>query len=125
MSGVMAVVFNGVGQLEYRRERALSTTQQRYLDSMDEKMANGVDLGGVWIAAPELGQKAQFVAMQLYRALADGREQQAAAMCSYLADRLPDLKQVNLREKGGQVAVDLVFTDPARNSVHVNFKKMN
>jgi hypothetical protein len=44
-------------------------------------------------------------------------------MCSYLAMRLPELKQVKVNSVGEEVTVDLVFDEPYTKEVRVEFVK--
>lgn len=111
MSTLMAVLWNGLAQLEYDRSRPLPPAQALYLDKMDEKMARGLDVDGQLLTSPDLGQRAQFVAGILAHAIKTNDEANVAAMCSYLAVRLPDLKQVKIIEQGDELQIDLVFDE--------------
>jgi len=66
-------------------------------------------------------QRARFVAMNLVQAVRNGQESVAAAMCAYLAVRLPELRQVSATEDGETVLIDLVFNEAPGNAVVVNF----
>jgi hypothetical protein len=111
MSDQMAVLLNGIAQLEYDRRKPLPDYQGAYLERMDRKMDDqGIDIDGVRVERPDLGQKAQFVAANLVNAIVGDDEAQAAAMCTWLATRLPDLKQVKIREEGDAgFAIELDF----------------
>ncbi|WP_200249873.1 hypothetical protein [Lamprobacter modestohalophilus] len=110
MSTMMAVLLNGVAQIEYDRTKALPDYQGAYLDKMDRKMeAEGIDIDGQRIQMPALAQKAQFVAANLANAIVTNDEAQVAAMTTWLAVRLPELKQVKLREEEGGFAIELDF----------------
>jgi hypothetical protein len=122
MSNIMAVLRDGIAQLEYDRNRPLPVHQAAYLDKMDARMDEGILVGEETIESPELNQRAQFVAGNLVHAFNTGDEQLAAAMCSWLATRLPDLKQVRIRSgDDGEVAIELVFDEDYRRQVAVNF----
>jgi hypothetical protein len=106
----MAVLLNGIAQVEYDRNKSLPDYQGAYLDKMDRKMeTEGIDIDGEWIAVPDLGQKAQFVAANLAHAIVTDDEAQVAAMTTWLAVRMSDLKQVKLREEEGGFAIELDF----------------
>lgn len=112
MSTMMAVLLNGVAQIEYDRAKALPDYQGAYLDKMDRKMeAEGIDIDGERIPAPALAEKAQFVAANLANAILTNDEAQVAAMTTWLAVRLPELKQVKLREEEGGFAIELDFDE--------------
>ncbi|MEA3642790.1 MAG: hypothetical protein VBE63_23035 [Lamprobacter sp.] len=112
MSSMMAVLLNGLAQIEYDRTKPLPDYQGAYLDKMDRKMeSEGIDIDGERILAPALEQKAQFVAANLATAILSDEEAQAAAMTTWLAERLPELKQVKLREEEGGFAIELNFDE--------------
>jgi hypothetical protein len=49
----------------------------------------------------------------------------AAAMCSYLAIRLPELKQVRIEDNAGEVSIELVFDEDYRRQVAVDFPPLH
>jgi hypothetical protein len=105
----LVAVLQGESQVEYDRSRPLPEQQLKYLDMMDEKMDQGIPQGAGHIFAPDLKQKAQFVANQLIQAIKSDNEQLAAATLSYLANRLPDLLQVVAEENDGETTIKLVY----------------
>ena len=121
MSNIMAVVLDGIAQLEYDRDKPLPVHQASSLDRMDTRMDEGILVGDETIASPDLNQRAQFVAGNLVHALNTGDEQLAGAMCSWLALRLPDLKQVRIETDAGEVSIELVFDEAYRRQVAVDF----
>ena len=123
MSQHMAVLLNGVAQLEYDRNRRLPDHQGAYLDKMDRKMDAGVDLGGETRPHPDPGQRAQFVAANLAHAIKTNDAEGAAAMCTYLAIRLPDLKQVKILDDNQTVDIELVFDEDYVKQFPVQFHK--
>ena len=122
MSNVMAVLLNGTAQVEYNRDIALPSKQRDYLDRMDQDMNTGIQLGEEYLEAPDQIQRAQFIALHLVQSLLADNEQHIAASCAYLADRLPELKQVKAVTKpDGAIGIDLVFTEEYNNQVKVEF----
>lgn len=121
MSNIMGVLLDGVAQLEYDREKPLPDHQATYLDKMDEKMAEGITLGDEEIKNPDVNQRAQFVVANLVHALKTDNEQVAGAMCSYLALRLPDLKQIKITDHAGEVSVEFDYEREYTNQVAVKF----
>jgi hypothetical protein len=122
---MMAVLLDGVAQLEYDRNKALPDHQALYLDKVDQKMDAGILLGNESIQNPDLNQRAQFAAGNLAHAIKTDDEAIAAAMCSWLATRLPDLKQVKIEDKDGEVSIELVFDEEYRKQVAVEFPTMH
>lgn len=122
MSNLMAVILNGVAQLEYDRNRQLPPQQELYLDKMDQKMdKEGIQVGDDFIATPDLNQRAQFVAANLAHAILSDQEATAAALCSYLANRLPELKQVKIDNSQDDIAIELVFDEDYQKQIPVQF----
>lgn len=122
MSNVMAVLLNGTAQIEYNRDIALPDKQRDYLDRMDQDMNTGIQLGEEYLDVPDQIQRAQFIALHLVQSLLADNEQHIAASCAYLAERLPDLKQVKAVTKpDGAIGIDLVFNEAYTNQVKVEF----
>lgn len=121
MSERLTVVLNGESQLEYDRAKTLADDQRAYLDRMDTKMDQGIVLAGTALPAPDALQRAQFVALQLVQAVQSGDETMAAATCTYLAVRIPELKQVRGVIKDGESSLDLVFDRDYAPELKLNF----
>lgn len=121
MTNIMAVLLNGIAQLEYDRNRLLPEAQALYLDKMDEKMQAGILVGDEIIQNPNPAQRAQFAAANLARAIRSDDESMAAAMCSYLAIRLPELKQIKIEDNDGEFSIEMVFDEDYRKQVAVQF----
>ena len=88
-------------------------------------MDEGIEADGRLIENPERLQRAQFVAGNLAHAIKTGNEELAAAMTTYLAVRLADLKQVKIREEGEDFAIELVFDEEYVRQFPVQFGKPN
>jgi hypothetical protein len=121
----MAVLLDGIAQLEYNRDLPLPDHQALYLDKMDEKMDEGIAIGDEFIQKPDLNQRTQFVAGNLAHAIKTDDESSSAALCSYLADRLPDLKQIKISTEEGNLAVELVFDEEYKKQVEVKFTSLH
>jgi len=121
MSHIMAVLLNGLAELEYDRGKPLPDYQAVYLDKMDSRMDAGIRIGETSIANPDRNQRAQFVAANLLHAIKSNDEPLAAALCSYLAVRLPELKQVRIEEDRQDISIELVFDEDYRKQVAVPF----
>ena len=121
MSNIMAVLLNGIAQLEYDRDKPLPDHQELYLDKMDTKMDEGILIGDTQIKNPDINQRAQFVAANLVHAIKNDQEPVAASMCTYLANRLPELKQVRIDDSNDEVTINLVFDEDYKKQVAVQF----
>jgi hypothetical protein len=109
---VLEVVVNGENVLTFDRNTRYPGHQRQFLDSMDLDMDEGFELEGEKISSPDTMQRAKYVAMSLIVALHANNEEMATTMCAYLANRLPDLKQVRAIDNGTEVEMDLLFTQP-------------
>lgn len=126
MSGKLAIVINGEVVLEYDREVTLTDVQRASLQKMETKMDGGFMLGGEQITNPDKNQRLQFISSNLIQALLeDGNEALIAASTAYLAENLPDLKQVTADTKSGQPLIDLVFDKEYKNQVKVSFNGLS
>jgi hypothetical protein len=123
MNNLMAILLNGIAQIEYDRNKPLPDYQGAYLDTMDKKMDAGIEIDGQSFPKPDLGQRAQFVAANLTHAIRTNDEATAAAMCTYLAVRLPDLKQVKIKEEGDGFSIELDFNQDYIKQHPVTFGK--
>jgi len=123
MSKIMAVMLDGIAQLEYHRDKTLLDHQQLYLEKMDEKMDKGIQLGEHFFEEPDLQQRTQFVAANLADAIIRNEEQVCAALMAYLANKLPDLHQVKItRESHSEhMTIELVFDQEYQKQVPVKF----
>jgi len=131
MSNMLAILLNGVAQLEYNREQQLPPHQALYLEKMDTQMDEGIQVGDAVILNPDISQRAQFVAGNLADAILNDQESSAAALCSYLAKILPDLKQMKITQSTGEsdttddnnneISIELVFDETYQQQVPVQF----
>lgn len=137
MDTLMAVTLDGVAQLEYHRDQPLPPHQQLYLDKMDQKMDDGIQVGDAYIAKPDLNQRAQFVAGNLAHAILSDDEAMCSALTAYLASRLPELKQVKITRlppdsnddsngsngegQADAISIELVFDEAYQKQVAVQF----
>lgn len=125
MNNIMAVLLNGIAQLEYRRDKPLPDVQAQYLDQMDERMNAGIELGDEHVAQPDLDQRARFVAANLVHAIQSDDETKAAAFCTYLAVRLPELQQLKIQDTDGKITIEFVFDEPYKKQVAVSFTHLH
>lgn len=121
MSEKVAVLVNGQETIEFDREKPLTELQQQYLDKMDREMDQGIRLGGESIRQPDQIQRAKFVANALLESIQSDNEPRIAATCSYLAVRLPELKQIRADMKDDSFSIDLIFDREHQNQVRVAF----
>ena len=121
MNARLVVVMNGQPVVEYDRNRRLPGHQRQFLDRMDLDMDAGIDLAGQQIDSPDLKQRAQYIATHLVNAILDDNDAVISAMCAWLANRLPELKQVVVAGKNAELELELVFDREYTNQVMVAF----
>ncbi len=117
----VAILIDGELQLKYDRGTALPAHQLQYLERMDQQMNEGIRLGVDWVEQPDLMQRAKFVAVHLVESLQHGNDALIAASCAYLAERLPELKQVRAKMLGAGFSAELVFDKPYVEETLVDF----
>lgn len=120
---VLVAVVNGDAKIEYDRSKPLPENQLEYLDKMDEKMEMGIPSGQGNIFAPDQEQRAQFVANQLMMAIDAENDQLIAASMAYLAMRMPELKQVSIKEEDGNKQISLIYDKEYAAPQAINFVK--
>lgn len=125
MSELLGVLLNGVAQLEYDRSKPLSEYQTASLDEMDRKMDDGIRIGDTHLENPDQNQRNQYIAANLLHAMRNGNESMTSALCSYLATRIPDMKQLRYTENDGEVTIEMVFDEAYRKQVAVGFNRLN
>jgi hypothetical protein len=79
---------------------------------MDTRMDAGIELEGEQIAEPDIEARVKFVSQNLAMGLLEGNDQVAAAMCTWLGVRRPELQQVKISLGELGVTVDLDYETP-------------
>jgi hypothetical protein len=125
MNRLLGVLLNGVAQLEYDRDKPLNDYQTAYLDDMDRKMDDGIQIGDAQLDNPDQSQRNQYIAANLLHAMRSGDEAMTSALCTYLATRIPDMKQLRYTEDGGEVTIEMIFDEDYRKQVAVGFQRLN
>ena len=103
------IIINDMVILEYDRSKPIPPEQHIQLDQMDLKMDAGILLGSDQIESPNTLQRAQYITNTLLSALFQEDYNLGTAMCTYLANRIPDLQQVKAIGKKNNLSVEFVF----------------
>lgn len=109
MNNILTVLFNNAPELEYDRDKPLPDHQTLYLEKMDEKMRKGISIGDEQIKNPDSHQCARFVAANLAHALQSNHESMMASLCTYLAVRVPGLKQLRINSNDNGMEIDFDY----------------
>lgn len=109
-AGKIHVVVNGTPVLEFDRSKPVPGKQRRYLDNMDAQMDQGIHLADGFHPQPDAITRSQFVANSMINALFTENWSLAMAMCTWLAERIPELQQVQaIGDIEGEMKVELIF----------------
>jgi len=71
---------------------------RRFLDEIDNDMANGIQLGELYEVTPSLIQKLQYVSMKLFDAIERKDHNLIELLSAYLMSRNPDIKHIIITE---------------------------
>ena len=112
MNNWLAVLVDQQVQLEFDHTKPVPQRQLEYLDDMDRRMENGIELEGESIVDPDIEARVKFVAQNMALALLQGNDQMASAMCTWLGVRRPELLQVKITTGELGVTVDLDYETP-------------
>lgn len=124
-SKLMAIFLNGVAQIEFDRSKKLSDFQIDYLDNMDAKMDQGITIGDQVIEQPDPTERVKFVAGNLLHAIKGNDEAAAAAFCTYIGTRMPQIKQVRMTDINDEVSIELVFDKEYRRPISIPVNTLN
>ena len=122
---MLAIVVNDQLTLQYDRQRELPEHQQRYLEQLDAKFDQGIELQGQFLEQPNIEQRAKFMALSLMEGILYQEDNKAAASMAWLATRLADLKQVVAQVDDQGTRFELVFDREYQPHVIVNFDGLN
>lgn len=84
-------------------------------------MDAGISIDDEMIENPDINQRVQFVTANLLNAMRNSDEGMVSALCSYIASRLPQLKQLKIDESESGVTINLVFDEDYAKQEFVTF----
>jgi len=122
---ILAIVINDDLKLQYDRTKALPENQQQYLNNLDHKFTQGLELQGEKIDNPTIQQKAQYMSLILMESILYQEDPKAAVCLAWLATRLPDLKQVKAMVDEKNTQFELIFDREYQPHQVVNFTGLN
>ena len=111
MSAMLSVYINGNKVLDYDKNTRLPGKQRQFLNNMDIDMDEGIEINGEMIDSPDTIQRANYVAMNLLYGIEKNSKSMISATCGYLANRLPELKQIRSIENSNKITMDLIFNE--------------
>jgi hypothetical protein len=122
---LLAIVVNDQLTLQYDRSKSLPEKQLYYLDKLDTKFDQGIELQGEYLPHPDIQQRARFMALSLMEGIMYQEDNKAAASLAWLATRLPDLKQLVAQVDKQGTRFELIFDREYQPQVVVNFDGLN
>ena len=108
---MLEVTINGKIVLSLDSNTRFPGHQRQFLDTMDLDMDEGFELEGDFIENPDEIQRAKYVAMNMIMAVQAENVELSNAMCAYLVQRQPGLKQVRASYKDDSVEMDMIYTE--------------
>ena len=106
----MIVQVDGKVVLEYDRRKPLNKRQQEDLSRIDTKLSQNTEADEHSDSQPNPLKFTEVVSCALVKALQTGNDQVTAASCAWLANRIPELRQVKAKIEGAeQISIELVF----------------
>ncbi len=124
----LAIVINGALIMKFDRGQRLPGLERRTLEDIDKHLDEGIMVAGVRMIDPDPVVRAQYIANYMIAALLDDQDKKAAAMCSWLATRIPDLQQVRAIENEEGSKMELIFDKSyaeSQNEHKIKFMKLN
>ncbi len=121
----LAIVVNEQLTLEYDRNRELEEEQREYLEKLDAKFDQGIELQGEQIDQPDIQQRARYMTLSMMEGIIYREDAKAAVSVAWLATRLPDLKQVIAVVDTEGTQFELVFDREYQPHAVVHFDGLN
>jgi hypothetical protein len=106
---VLAILVNDELTLQYDRDKTLPDQQQLYLQKLDTKFEQGIELQGEFLAHPDIEQRARYMTLSLMEGILYQEDAKASASLAWLATRLPELKQVKALMDDSGTRFELIF----------------
>lgn len=125
MSNQLAVVVNDQLTLQYDRTKPLPDHHQAYLEKLDQKFDQGIELQGENLPSPNTEQRARYMALSLMEGIIYQEDAKASASLAWLATRLPDLKQLVAVVDENGTRFELVFDRDYQPHQVVDFDGLN
>jgi len=104
----LSIFINTELVFEFDRVVILETEQSAFLDKMDRDMKSGIKIHGELLENPDELQRANFIAMNLIKALQQDNDATIFATCAYLVKRFPELIEVHANDDVDRVNIELI-----------------
>ena len=121
----LVVVLNSDKLVESHRDHALSENQIADLEKIDEKLNIGFQVERNYIQHPAEKDKITYIANLLAKAMLDNDEAKIAILCTYLATRYQDLKQVKVDTLKDRLSIQLIYDEEFQEQKKLKFVPRN
>jgi len=121
----LAVLVNDQLTLEYDRAKPLAQDQTEYLEKLDKKFDQGIELQGEQIEQPDIQQRARYMTLSLMEGIIYQEDAKTAVSLAWIATRLPELKQVIAVVDTEGTQFELVFDREYQPHTVVQFEGLN
>ena len=105
----LTLFVNNQAVFECDRDMTIEDNKRAFLDKMDSDMSRGIKIQGELVSDPDAQQRAKFMVMNLIKALQQDNQAVIQASCAYLVKRLPNLLEVQVKETGNKIDIELVY----------------
>lgn len=107
MSKILLSV-NGQASFDFDKDSELEEGQLVFLDKMDSDMDKGIKINGISYKAPDKNKRAEFVVLNLIKALQQNNQAVITASCAYIANRLPEVEEVHVNDMGSGISIEFI-----------------
>lgn len=104
----IAILINGEAVFECENQQDLDEQKAAFLDKMDSDMARGIKIHGQHIPEPDKQQRAEFVCLNLVKALQQDNQAIISVSCAWLQHRYPNLQEVQLTDSDDGININLL-----------------
>ena len=104
----MKIIVNEQLIYECSRESIVDEKKLQFLDKMDLDMGKGIKIRGLQLTNPDRLQRAEFVALNLFKALSQDNEAVIGVSCAWLTNRFPALYELHINKDDEGFSVKLV-----------------
>ena len=104
----LVIFINNEVVFEFDRSVMLEVEQSAFLDKMDNDMKAGIKIDGELLESPDDLQRANFIAMNLIKALQQDNDATVFAACAYLVNRFPELIEIRANDHDDSIKIELI-----------------
>ena len=108
MAQHLTIYINEESFYEYEDTAGLDESKIQFIEKMDSDMSQGIKIAGELIKQPNPEQCANFVAMNLIRALSQENDAAVNVSCAYLAHKNSMLIELRASNENGSLEIEFI-----------------